>query len=133
MRPVPIPERSARKRNDRTSVPNGIGPPPTAWMSFGSSPSPRPLSGSLLVIDSKVTAGFASQPSLVSSVAVIWTSLWFGDQRVSGDSETRNVGEHSGGECTVSGAALLVALPAELLATTLNCAPLSCAVAAGVV
>src|SRR5882672_4473859 len=61
-------------------------------MSFGSSPSPRPLSGSLLVIDTKVTAGFAPQPSLVSSVAVIWTSLWFGDQRVSGDSMTRKVG-----------------------------------------
>src|SRR6266403_4734771 len=132
MRPVPIPERSARKRNDRTSVPNGIGPPPTAWMSFGSSPSPRPLSGSLLVIDSKVTAGFASQPSLVSSVAVIWTSLWFGGQRVSGDSETRDVGEHSGGD-TVSVAGLLVALPAELLTTTLNSAPLSCAAVAGVV
>jgi len=70
----------------------------------------------VLVIDSKVTAGFASQPSLVSSVAVIWTSLWFGDQRVSGDSETRDVGEHSGGD-TVSVAGLLVALPAELLTT----------------
>src|SRR5438093_1354690 len=110
-----------------------MDPPPSAWMSFGSSPSPWPLSGSLLVMDSKVTAGFVSQLSLVSTVAVIWTSLWFGDQRVSGDSETRNVGEHSGGEFTVSVAGLLVALPAELLTTTLNCAPLSCAVAAGVV
>ena len=38
-----------------------------------------------------------------------------------------------GGALTVSVAALLVALPAELLTTTVNCAPLSEVVSAGVV
>jgi len=37
----------------------------------------------------------------------------------------------AGGEITVSVAALLVTLPTELLTTTVNCAPLSCAVVGG--
>jgi len=39
----------------------------------------------------------------------------------------------AGGTLTVRVAALLVTLPTELLTTTLNCAPLSAAVVAGVV
>src|SRR5262245_38737358 len=81
-RPLPGPARSERSRNVRSSVPK------VAWMSFGWSPSPRPLSGSLLVIESSRTVGLGSHLSVTVIVAVIVTSLWLGGQSTVGESWT---------------------------------------------
>src|SRR5262245_19886123 len=87
MRPLPVPLRSARSRNVRSSPPNDA-----CWMSFAVSPRPRPLSGSLLVIESSFTVGFGSHMSVTVIVAVIGTSLWSGGQSDVGDSLTLSVG-----------------------------------------
>src|SRR5215471_10767954 len=61
-------------------------------MSCAVSPSPRPLSGSLLVIETSRTVGFGSQISLTVIDAVICASLWFGGHSVVGDSVTVSFG-----------------------------------------
>src|SRR5262245_50563336 len=57
-------------------------------MSSAVSPSPRPLSGSLLVIETSRIVGAASQTSVAVTEAVTVWSLWFGGQSSSGDTET---------------------------------------------
>src|SRR5262249_27330168 len=61
-------------------------------MSSGWSPSPRPLSGSLLTIETRRTTGLASQVSVATIVTVIGTSLWFGGERRAGDTLTERFG-----------------------------------------
>src|SRR6185369_6985383 len=79
--------RSARSRNVRSSAPFFH-----SWMSSGLSPSPRPLSGSLLSIETSSTFGSGSQISVTVIVALISTSLWSGGQSTSGDSATVSTG-----------------------------------------
>ena len=86
-RPGPPPLRSARSRKLRSSVPN-FAP----WISSVVSPSPRPLSGSLLLIETSFTVGCGSQTSVTVIVAVIGTSLWLGGQSMVGDSESVRTG-----------------------------------------
>src|SRR5258706_4496382 len=57
-------------------------------MSFAVSPSPRPLSGSSLVIEVRVQVGFGSQMSVTVTVAQTWASLWFGGHSTSRSSTT---------------------------------------------
>src|SRR5690349_17442113 len=47
-------------------------------MSFGGSPSPVPLSGSLLVTETSWNVGDGSQMSVAGAVTVIGTILWLG-------------------------------------------------------
>jgi hypothetical protein len=61
-------------------------------MSSGVSPSPRPSSGSSLVIDLSRTTGAASHESSTVTVAVISASRWLGGHRVDGSSTTVTVG-----------------------------------------
>src|SRR5262249_51884361 len=61
-------------------------------MSWGLSPSPRPLSGSLLVIDTSRMTGLASQVSVATIVTVIATSLWFEGKSCAGDTLTDRFG-----------------------------------------
>jgi hypothetical protein len=65
-RPPPLPLRSARSWNSRSSWPKAA-----PVMSSTVSPSPRPLSGSLLAIETRRTAGAASQTSLTAIEARI--------------------------------------------------------------
>src|SRR5262245_17731671 len=95
-RPVPRPLRSARSRNVRSSVPTVA-----SWISALVSPSPSPLSASLLVIETSLTFGFGSHVSLTVIVAVIWMSLWSGGQSTEGDSETVSSGGFVSVTCTV--------------------------------
>src|SRR5213083_2887289 len=82
-RPSPPPDRSARRRKQLF---------PSIWISFSVLPSPFPLSGSLLVTDSKLTTGLASQSSDADTVAQTSQSLWFGGQSESRSSKTSTVG-----------------------------------------
>src|SRR5215218_9636125 len=56
------------------------------------SPSPRPLSASLLVIETTRTVGFGSQTSLTVIDAVICASLWSGGHSVVGATVTVSFG-----------------------------------------
>src|SRR5258706_692907 len=55
-------------------------------------PSPVPLSGSLLVIETSSTAGFASHASKTSTSILMSCSLWFGGQRTDGFGEAEIIG-----------------------------------------
>src|SRR4029077_18061598 len=61
-------------------------------MSWGWSPSPRPLSASVLVIEMSRTTGLASQVSVATIVTVIGTSLWFEGESRAGDTLTGRLG-----------------------------------------
>src|SRR5262245_57264572 len=61
-------------------------------MSLAVSPSPRPLSGSLLVIETSRTVGLGSHLSATVMFALISTSLWSGDQSTLGDTCTVSSG-----------------------------------------
>src|SRR5262245_12948972 len=61
-------------------------------MSFGVSPSPRPLSGSSLVIEVSTTVGFGSHTSVTTSVAVMSAILWLGGHSASRLSDSAMVG-----------------------------------------
>src|SRR5438105_1309598 len=74
MRPLPVPDRSARRKSA----------PLIHWISFTVSPSPRPLSGSFEVAE-QVTAGLGSQTSIELLLMLTATSLWFGGQSEAGD------------------------------------------------
>src|SRR5438128_2667508 len=62
------------------------------WMSFGTSPSPRPLSGSLLVALSRIAPAEPDAPPSTENVVVTSTSLWFGGQRAPGLAEQATAG-----------------------------------------
>src|SRR5258705_11254560 len=87
MRPFPLPFLSARNWNARSSVPN-VAPA----MSGDVFPSPVPFTGSLLVMETSFTVGWASQASVTVMLAVISTLLWFGGQRLLGVKFTRQFG-----------------------------------------
>ena len=72
-RPSLGPIRSERSRNEVSAVP-GVAP----WMSLAKSPSPRPLSSSLLVMPTRTKVGFGSQMSSTTTVASMSAILWLG-------------------------------------------------------
>ncbi len=61
-------------------------------MSLAVSPSPRPLSGSLEVMESRVTAGCGSWSSVTVTVATTSTMRWLGGQRAVGERVTVSCG-----------------------------------------
>ena len=61
-------------------------------MSTGVFPSPRPLSASLLVMETSRTVGFVSHASRTVIEAVIVASLWLGGKRTDGESATVSSG-----------------------------------------
>ena len=61
-------------------------------MSLPVLPSPISLSGSLLVMETRVTTGSGSQMSVACVVGTMVTSLWFGGQRPLGDALKLRVG-----------------------------------------
>src|SRR5438477_11140160 len=73
MRPGPLPERSARRLTVRL---------PVIWISFAVSPSPRPLSGSLLVtlMILQLPATLPEHESLAKAATEIEWYAWFGGQ-----------------------------------------------------
>src|SRR2546422_7631791 len=117
IRPGPTPERSARRRTRVSSVPTSV-----LWMSFVVSPSPTPLSGSLLVADTRTTRT-APRLSLAATVRMTSTIRWSGGQRIRGLAGT----ERTGGVLSTTHArvaGLESALPAASTARTANvCRP----------
>ena len=85
-RPGPTPERSARRRTRVSSVPTSA-----LWMSFVVSPSPTPLSGSLLVADTRTTRT-APRLSLAATERTTSTIRWSGGQRIRGLAVTERTG-----------------------------------------
>src|SRR5262249_37766578 len=86
----------ARSWNERISAPI-VAP----WMSFGWSPSPRPLFGSLLLTEISFTNGFGSHLSVTVMLALIVTSLWPGGQSTEGVNGTVRFGGLVSTMCTV--------------------------------
>src|SRR5436853_7141476 len=80
MRPaVPSSERSARSWPWVSGLPTS-----NPWMSFGVSPSPMPLSGSLLVVDLSTKAAGPDPSSVTTRETVTSTMLWFGGHNTGG-------------------------------------------------
>src|SRR5881394_2149083 len=79
MRPVPGPARSARSWPCVFALPTS-----NPWMSFAASPSPRPLSGSLLVADFSTKPVGPDPPSVTTTETVTFTILWFGGHNSDG-------------------------------------------------
>src|ERR1700730_3744946 len=101
--------RSARSKNDLTSVPKATGPPPTASTSLSTW---RPRSaGSLLVIEINLTLGLGSQTSPTLIAALTKTSLLSFSRRRLVDNETPNVGGRV--SCTVTLVVAFDERPAE--------------------
>ena len=87
MWPLPAPDRSARNWPLVSEILRS-----NPWISFGLSPSPRPLSGSLLVTEISVNPASPARASSTVTDAVTVTSLWFGDQMLFGLTLQNTVG-----------------------------------------
>src|SRR5947207_13230018 len=87
MRPDPEPERSLRNHPVISGVPM-FHP----WMSLAVSPSPKPLSGSLLVVECNTNPFEPDKASLTFTAVVTAARLWFGGHSTFGDALHIKVG-----------------------------------------